>query len=294
MAAVKSEAIPRLQGDWRSFISHITKTKKQAGGPTPLARISHASQYLPGFSPGESSASVKVLGPYEHVIGGKKAIRRYTGGKSINTNGNSILLRVDYGRSRVLLTGDLNTKSQHSLLSDHEGHLQELECDVAKACHHGSEDVSYRFLQATHPAVTVISSGDSESHNHPRPGAIAASALTGFVDVRDDHIHSPLIYSTEMARSVSVGKPTRLDVLRDHETIAVTGSELAESKVTYEETKAGDLRPRTRSKLIGQTYVVAGVVYGLVNVRTDGERILCATMNEKNYTWDVREIRSRF
>jgi len=56
-------------------------------------------------------------------------------------------------------------------------------CDVAKACHHGSDDVSYEFLSAMRPAVTVISSGDNEGHDHPRPGIVAASATTGHLEI---------------------------------------------------------------------------------------------------------------
>jgi hypothetical protein len=46
--------------------------------------------------------------------------------------------------------------------------------------------------------------------------------------------------------------------------------------------------------MLSSTYVVAGVIYGLVNVRTDGEKILCATLNEKDNTWQIKKIVSRF
>ena len=39
---------------------------------------------------------------------------------------------------------------------------------------------------------------------------------------------------------------------------------------------------------------VTGVLYGLVNVRTDGDKILCATLNEADRTWDIKTFRSRF
>jgi len=39
---------------------------------------------------------------------------------------------------------------------------------------------------------------------------------------------------------------------------------------------------------------VAGLIYGLVNVRTDGETILCATLNEKDNTWQIKRFTSRF
>ena len=44
----------------------------------------------------------------------------------------------------------------------------------------------------------------------------------------------------------------------------------------------------------GGTRVVHSTTYGLVNVRTDGRKILCATMNEKKDTWDVETFESRF
>ena len=40
--------------------------------------------------------------------------------------------------------------------------------------------------------------------------------------------------------------------------------------------------------------VVGGLIYGLVNVRTDGERILCATLDEKDNDWRINSFDSRF
>jgi hypothetical protein len=39
--------------------------------------------------------------------------------------------------------------------------------------------------------------------------------------------------------------------------------------------------------------IVAGLIYGLVNVRTDGEKVLCATLNEKDNSWQVKTLTSR-
>jgi hypothetical protein len=35
-------------------------------------------------------------------------------------------------------------------------------------------------------------------------------------------------------------------------------------------------------------------VYGLVNVRTDGSKILCAVLNEGNSSWEIKPFESRF
>ena len=131
-------------------------------------------------------------------------------------------MRLDFGAVRILLTGDLNKASQSALLQDYEGRRLEFKCDVAKGCHHGSDDVSFSFLQAMEPAATIISSGDGEGHDHPRPRIVAASGVTGHLTVEDDEIRTPLVYSTELARSYQLGDPLAIHVPGDAATAAVT------------------------------------------------------------------------
>ncbi|MEK6591720.1 MAG: MBL fold metallo-hydrolase [Pseudomonadota bacterium] len=282
----------KLAGEWAKLFECVTRAKTSNGGSTPIRRLSHAQEFLPGFEPGNGGVAIKVLAPVEFKAGGKPVLRRYSGGDSKNTNGQSILLRVDYGRARILLTGDLNTASQAALLKDYAGKVQEFECDVAKACHHGSDDVSYKFLQAMRPAVTVISSGDNEGHDHPRPGIVAASATTGYLALQDDHIVSPLIYSTELARSHKFSKTALLEVAQKNSaTLEVKGKALAGAKVTFPK-KTG--QEKAAWKTLDKALVLSGLVYGLVNVRTDGEKILCATMNESDQSWQIKTIKSRF
>lgn len=283
---------PKLAGQWGELFEAVLATKTAAGSPTPIQRLGHTSEFLPGFEPGSGQVSVKVLAPVEFTVAGKPALRRFSGGDSKNTNGQSILLRIDYGRCRVVLTGDLNTAAQSSLLNDYTGNVQELECDVAKACHHGSDDVSYRFLQALRPAVTVISSGDNEGHDHPRPSIVAASATTGYLRLNGDELESPLIYSTEIARSLKLSKATSIEIpSAGEDPLQVKGQALSRSKVNFAKKKGEKTPPY---KTFDEALLVSGLIYGLVNVRTDGDKILCATMNESKKTWQIKTIRSRF
>lgn len=291
LAALKPEAQPRLQGEWAEFMGHACKARTAAGTPTPLRRLSQKDRFLPGFDGAEGGVAVRVLAPVERQVEGKPALRSFGSAASKNTNGNSVLLRLDYGRSRILLTGDLNTESQRALLDDYAGARMEFQCDVAKACHHGSDDVSYEFLAAMRPAVTVISSGDSEGHDHPRPAIVAASATTGHLQVEGDKLLTPLIYSTEIARSIQLGRPLRLRAPDGH---VHEGADLATLRVEASVTKPGDLNPSKVERSMGSTLVVAGLIYGLVNIRTDGETILCATLNEADHSWQVRKLKSRF
>jgi len=289
---------PQLQGEWAEFIKRVVASRNVAGEPTPIERLGSRSSHLPGFSAADGDVAIRVLGPVEHEVSGQTVIESFSG-DSKTTNGNSVLLRVDYGRSRILLTGDLNKESQDALMAFHAGNRLEFQCDVAKCCHHGSEDVSFKFLQAMSAAATVISSGDGEGHDHPRPRIVAASGATGYLTIEDDSIVTPLVYSTELARSVSIGHPYELKIHRpaagQQETdIVLEARDLQRVEVSFTETKPGALRPRKRTTRLSQTRLVAGLIYGLVNIRTDGEKILAATMNEGDGTFSVKTFKTRF
>lgn len=286
---------PQLQGEWRRFLEKVRDARTAAGGSTPVRRLTDRSATVPGFDDGAMGV-LRVLAPVHFQIGGQAAVRRYPGGDSKNTNGNSILLRLDFGAVRILLTGDLNKASQSALLQDYEGRRLEFKCDVAKGCHHGSDDVSFGFLQAMEPAATIISSGDGEGHDHPRPRIVAASGVTGHLTVEDDEIRTPLVYSTELARSYQLGDPLAIHMPGDATTAAITvdGARLDRTEVDLAVRKPGGLRAERKKRSLGRSYVVAGLSYGLVNLRTDGRKILLATMNEGDGSWSVRSFRSRF
>jgi beta-lactamase superfamily II metal-dependent hydrolase len=294
VAALKDDADPKLQGEWAKFMSSVTKTKTSAGGATPIERLSHVDRFVPGFDGSDGAVAIRVIAPVEFELGDKPVLHRFGSQPGQNTNGNSLLLRLDYGRSRILLTGDLNTKSQQALLEDYTGERIEFLCDVAKGCHHGSADVSYEFLSAMQPAVTVICSGDAEGHDHPRPSIVAASATTGYLQITDDALVSPLVFSTELSRSVNLGKPLKTTATGPDGPLEFTGKAQNEIEVELAVTKAGDLKPTKVTNRLGKSYLVAGLIYGLVNVRTDGEKILCATLNEKSNKWETKVVYSRF
>jgi hypothetical protein len=294
VAALADGASPRLQGEWAQFMKSVVQARTLDGAPTPIRRLSHLDDHLPGFDGSGDGVAIRVLGPVENTVDGKPVRHSYGAAASKNTNGNSLLLRLDYGRTRILLTGDLNRESQRVLLQDYAGRRIEFQCDVAKACHHGSDEVSYDFLSAMRPAVTVISSGDSEGHDHPRPGIVAASATTGYLEIAADRIVTPLVYSTELARSVNLGRPAQVTIADAAGQTVIKEEQLGTVRIEARVTKAGDLNPTTVVRRLDRTYIVAGLIYGLVNVRTDGEKILCATLNEKSNSWHVRTLTSRF
>ena len=287
---------PKLQGEWAKFLHKVRAATTSTDDSTPVQRLSHVQGRLPGYD--SSDFRIHVLAPVEFDVAGKPGIRRFPDGDSKSTNGNSVLLRLDYKKARILLTGDLNFHSQTSLLEDYAGEIDEFESDVAKACHHGSGDVSFPFLEAIEPSCTVISSGDSEGHDHPKPEIIAACGLTGRKLVKDNKLVTPLVYSTELARSVDLGKITEVEEMRHPTGSSVvetyTTDELVKLKASYKFVDAGARNVQSGSTRLFNRRLAANTTYGLINVRTDGSTIMCAALNEKEFKWNVKSFKARF
>ena len=286
-----------LSGTWGEFIRDVTRLKRKSGSPSAITRLSTSTHdYLPGFEPGTGKCSIRVLGPIETMVNGEPALKKYPGGESKNTNGHSVVLRVDYGDRRMLLTGDLNTHSQHHIMDFYGTEfIDEFKSDVVKGCHHGSHDVSYRFLEGLRPLCTVISSGDAENYDHPRPTIVAASAITGrrLIDHVEDTLIAPMIYITEIARSVTITKVGEMKEYVDPQP-EFAAKKPAGAKIVHN-TEAEKSRFRLflgssqRTPFdwprLDQAKVVSGLRYGLINVRTDGKRLLFAQLEESGQDW---------
>lgn len=99
------------------------------------------------FALGE--ATVTVVGP----------IKQYD-----ETNDTSIVLRIVYGETSFLLTGDMESAAETDLLDAGV----ELRSTLLKLGHHGSRtSTSYRFLREVAPSYGVISVGTDNSYGHP-------------------------------------------------------------------------------------------------------------------------------
>jgi len=252
--------------------------------PQNVKRLSFKNKYLPGYLPSATKPSIRVLGPILENFDGKQGLRKL-GSDSKSVNGHSIILRVDYGDARILLTGDLNRKSQKLLKSYLPD--DDFKTDVVKGCHHGSEDVDVEFISAVAARATVISSGDNEDYAHPRPILMGASARYGRESFdEENNVMAPLLYSTELARSVklSYAKKVKVDCDKNPNTPMKS---LKPSAVKVNATsRANDYRN------LQYMPMSVDLIYGLVNIRTDGKEILCATMEEKGSDFDIKVFKA--
>ncbi len=89
---------------------------------------------------------------------------------NIETNTGSVVMRVVYGNTSFLLTGDSPKPIEKYLISLGSA---ELESDVLKAGHHGSKTSSDpAFLRAVSPSYGVFSRGCDNTYGHPSPETI--------------------------------------------------------------------------------------------------------------------------
>ncbi len=79
-------------------------------------------------------------------------------------NNRSIVLRLNYGERRILLTGDIEKEAESELLNAPEF----VQADVVKIAHHGSRTSStQKFIDAARAELAVISVGRKSPFGHP-------------------------------------------------------------------------------------------------------------------------------
>lgn len=156
-------------------------------------------------------------------------------------NGHSIVLRVHFGKVRLLLSGDLNQESMAALRAKVPS--GGLEAEVVKVPHHGSADFDFLALRAMAPVVWLISSGDESSKKeyiHPRATLMGALGRASRGD-------TSLVFCTELAAFFAYrGK------------VMPTNAKNGQEFVGFERTS-----------------------FGIIHVRTDGERVLVFTHSGK-------------
>lgn len=128
-------------------------------------------------SPGDSwtlgETSVTVLGPVQSYA---------------DPNDTSIILRVEYGDTSFLFTGDMETSAENDML-DYWGSRMSWKADVLKVGHHGSDtSTGYRFLNEVSPDYAVISVGKGNAYGHPHEQPLSRLNQAGVTILRTDEL----------------------------------------------------------------------------------------------------------
>lgn len=104
------------------------------------------------------------------------------------TNNSSLVLLAEYGGTRFLFTGDMESLAESDMLDHWEGKL-DWDVDVLKIGHHGSDTSSgYRFVYETQPEYGIISVGSDNAYGHPDGKILKRFADAGTVLFRTDRL----------------------------------------------------------------------------------------------------------
>ena len=141
---------------FQSFVKYLAQRGKQITVPTA------GETFMLG------RAQVQILGPLHSAE---------------DSNDNSIVLKVSFGATSFLFTGDAERAEEQDLLNAGVN----LQSTVLKVGHHGSDtSTSYPFLRAVAPQYAVISVGAGNSYGHPTEAVLSRLRDAGVTTFRTD------------------------------------------------------------------------------------------------------------
>ena len=157
--------------DSKAFRDFAKYAERQGGGIT----IPRAGDVF-----GLGGATVEVLGPV---------------GQRPSDNDASIVLRITYGDTAFLFTGDMEWDAEHDLLDAG----REIGAQVLKVSHHGSDtSTAYRFLREVMPSVAVISVGARNGYGLPAEAVLSRLRDAGVTVYRTD-MHGHIVIRSDGA-----------------------------------------------------------------------------------------------
>ena len=158
-ASVGTAYCPETTGTtetFQSFVKYLAQRGKQITVPTA------------GETFALGGAQIQILGPLH---------------RAEDSNDNSIVLKVSFGATSFLFTGDAERAEEQDLLNAGVN----LQSTVLKVGHHGSDtSTSYPFLRAVAPQYAVISVGAGNSYGHPTEAVLSRLRDAGVTTFRTD------------------------------------------------------------------------------------------------------------
>lgn len=192
-------ALPKVLGPLDRSIDMVVATHPDAdhiGGLPDVFRQYKISHLLLSGRGGESSMAQRLAHTAEIEKGlqytvARTGMRLHLGGGAYadilhpednvaqlrETNDASIIMRVVFGDTAVMLTGDASAWVEERLVAEHGDSLKST---VLKAGHHGSKtSTAAAFLAAVQPETVVISAAKDNSYGHPHAAVIDTIRAAG-------------------------------------------------------------------------------------------------------------------
>jgi beta-lactamase superfamily II metal-dependent hydrolase len=161
---IKQVLMPDAVSNTKAFENLLDSIEKKG---IEITVPSVGDQYTAGI------ISLKVLAP--------------EAGPYADLNNASIVLRMLYGDTAFLFTGDAEAQSENAILSTGA----DVRASVLKVGHHGSDtSTTEQFLDAVSPAAAVISCGKDNQYGHPTVNVLERLISRGIAVYRTDELGS--------------------------------------------------------------------------------------------------------
>lgn len=229
----------------------------------------------------KGNMKIEVLGPVAQEVNGKPALPSF-GGTDKTKNGNSVILKLTIGHLRLLLGGDLNTASEEYLLNYYSG------TDVA-ALRARLEDES--LDEETRKSVEKDLDKAIDLARVKLEVDISKSCHHGSADFTSEFLRAtnPIVtvISSGDEESYAHPRPDTLGTIGKYsrgKRSLIFSTELARSGKEFLELKNISAQKKLERVV---------TVYGMINVRTDGEKAIIAQKLEKpgsSTNWDIHKL----
>ncbi len=176
---VKSIIMPRVESTTKTFEDVLEAISNKGLKVTPP---------VPGTKYPLGEAEFTILAPNSEAYE--------------DTNDYSVVIKLQYGATSFLFTGDAGFESEEEMLE--KGY--DLRADLLKVAHHGSRySTSMEFLEAVQPKIAVISVGEDNDYGHPAPETIQRLRQAGAKIYRTDE--SGTIIATSDGKAIRMLNP---------------------------------------------------------------------------------------
>ena len=226
--------------------------------------------------------SMDIMGPVGKEIDGKVALPVFGSSVGKTKNGNSVVIKLTIGHLRLLLGGDLNTEAEYHLIHhysgiDIEALLKELNKKLTDEKRKATEAKIQEAILLARKALEV---DIAKSCHHG-----SADFSSEFLDVLNPIV---TVISSGDEEPHTHPRPDTLGTIGKHSRgvrSLIFSTELARSGKEFVE--LDKIKDTAKKKERAVT------VYGMINVRTDGNKVIIAQKLEKaaaGRNWDVHKL----